>query len=135
MKKVNFVISMIAVFILLFTGCGTSSKLPEGFTEEQVKEQTIQDIQLAYTEGYEAWKNRFQEEMQSGLTEASFDSFLSLLEEKGEFKEYGKYAFVGQEQDGNKYAACIMIVEYENGSLQYTVGYDEDMNLVQFVVK
>ena len=37
MKKVNFVISMIAVFILLFTGCGTSSKLPEGFTEEQVK--------------------------------------------------------------------------------------------------
>lgn len=135
MKRILFTVSVMIAFVLLLTSCGTSSKLPEGFTEEEVKEQTIQDIELACEEGFEAWKSRFQKALQSSLTEDSYNSFLAVLKEKGAFKEYGKCAFVGQEQDGKKYAACIMIVEYEEGSIQYTVGYDENMDLVQFVVK
>ncbi len=120
---------------IFLTACGTSSKLPEGFDEEEVQEQAIRDIDLASSNNYEGWADRFQEDLKASLTEDSYQQYLDLLGEKGEFQEYGKCAFVGQEQDGKNYAACVMIVEYEKGDLQYTVGYNEDMELVQFFAK
>ena len=44
-------------------------------------------------------------------------------------------AFVGQEKDGQKYAAVIYVVKYAEGEIKYTVGYDENMKLVQFVAQ
>lgn len=135
MKKFYSLIVLLLLSMTVLTACTTSKKLPEGFTEEEVEQQTIKDIDLASSNNYEGWVARFQEELQSSLTEDAYQSYLDVLEEKGEFREYGKCAFVGQEQDGKKYAACIMIVKYEKGDIQYTVGYDEDMNLVQFTIK
>lgn len=135
MKKFYSLIVLLLLSMAVLTACTTSKKLPEGFTEEEVEQQTIKDIDLASSNNYEGWVARFQEELQSSLTEDAYQSYLDVLEEKGEFREYGKCAFIGQEQDGKKYAACIMIVKYEKGDIQYTVGYDEDMNLVQFTIK
>lgn len=135
MKKIYSVLFLILMLLMSLTACATSPKLPEGFIEEEVENQTIKDIDIASSNDYEGWVARFQPELQSSLTEDAYKSYLDILEEKGEFREYGKCAFVGQEQDGKKYAACIMIVKYEKGDIQYTVGYDEDMNLVQFTIK
>ena len=126
---------VLASAALLLTGCGSAKGLPEGFTEDQVQEQAIRDIDLASSNNYEGWSDRFQEDLKASLTEDSYQQYLDLLGEKGEFQEYGKCAFVGQEQDGKNYAACVIIVEYEKGDLQYTVGYNEDMELVQFFAK
>ena len=41
----------------------------------------------------------------------------------------------GQEKDGQKYAAVIYVVKYAEGEIKYTVGYDENMKLVQFVAQ
>lgn len=135
MKKIYSFLVLLLLAIMLLTSCGNSQQLPEGFTKEEVEKQTIKDIDLASSNNYEGWVARFQPELQSSLTKDAYQSYLDILEEKGEFREYGKCAFVGQEQDGKKYAACIMIVKYEDGDVQYTVGYDEDMNLVQFTIK
>ena len=40
-----------------------------------------------------------------------------------------------EEKDGQKYAAVIYVVKYAEGEIKYTVGYDEDMKLVQFVAQ
>lgn len=135
MKKFYCLIILLLLSMTVLTACTTSQKLPDGFTEETVEKQAIKDIDLASSNNYEGWAARFQQELQSSLTEDAYQSYLDVLEEKGEFREYGKCAFVGQEQDGKKYAACIMIVKYEKGDIQYTVGYDKDMNLVQFTIK
>lgn len=135
MKKFYCLIILLLLSMTVLTACTTSKKLPDGFTEETVEKQAIKDIDLASSNNYEGWAARFQQELQSSLTEDAYQSYLDVLEEKGEFREYGKCAFVGQEQDGKKYAACIMIVKYEKGDIQYTVGYDENMNLVQFTIK
>ncbi|MGI6070650.1 MAG: DUF3887 domain-containing protein [Blautia sp.] len=135
MKKMITLILTTAAILCLFTGCGKGSKLPEGFDEETVKAQAIQDIELAASDDYEGWKARFEDELQPHITEDSYQGHLENLKKHGAFQEYGKYAFVGQEKDGKKYAAIVIIVKYEEGDIQYSVGYDEDMKLVQFTTK
>lgn len=135
MKKMITLLITVAAVMCLFAGCGKGTKLPEGFDEDTVKEQAIKDIELAASDDYEGWKARFQAELQAQLTEDSYKSHLENLKNHGAFKEYGKYAFVGQEKDGKKYAAIVIIVKYEEGDIQYSVGYDEDMKLVQFTTK
>lgn len=136
MKKMIVLLFTIAAVMSMLMGCGAnSSKLPEGFDEDTVKEQAIADIELAASDDFEGWKDRFADELQSMITEDSYQSHLENLKSHGAFVDYGKHAFVGQEKDGKKYAACVIIVNYEEGKIQYSVGYDEDMKLVQFTTK
>ena len=70
-----------------------------------------------------------------GFTEDVYQPYLDMLAKKGDFEAFGKTAFVGQEKDGQKYAAVIYVVKHAEGEIKYTVGYDEDMKLVQFVAQ
>lgn len=65
-------------------------ELPEGFDKETVREQAMEDIEIAQSKDYESWKSRFAKDLQSSLTEESYDSYLKILEKQGEFKEFGK---------------------------------------------
>ena len=40
-----------------------------------------------------------------------------------------------QEKDGNQYAIVLIIAEYENGNLQYTISYDTQMHMIDFLIK
>ena len=124
-----------ALVALLAVGCSKSSKLPEGFTEESVKTQAEADIKLAESNDFEGWKARFADSLQSSITEEVYQPYLDMLAKKGDFESFGKTAFVGQEKEGQKYAAVIYVVKYAEGEIKYTVGYDEDMKLVQFVAQ
>lgn len=124
-----------ALMALLAVGCSKSSKLPEGFTEEGVKTQAEADIKLAESNDFEGWKARFADSLQSSITEDVYQPYLDMLAKKGDFEAFGKTAFVGQEKDGQKYAAVIYVVKHAEGEIKYTVGYDEDMKLVQFVAQ
>ena len=135
MKKLIMMVMTALLVVCVLAGCSGGSKLPEGFDEETLKKQAIADIELASSDDFEGWKGRFGTDLQAQLTEETYKGFLETLKSKGAFKEYGKSAFVGQEQDGKKYAACVIIVKYAEGDIQYSVGYDEEMNLVQFTIK
>ena len=84
---------------------------------------------------FEGWKARFADSLQSSITEDVYQPYLDMLAKKGDFESFGKTAFVGQEKDGQKYAAVIYVVKYAEGEIKYTVGYDENMKLVQFVAQ
>ena len=128
-------ILLAALMGLLAVGCSKSSKLPEGFTEDGVKTQAEKDIKLAESNDFEGWKARFEDSIQSSITESAYQQYLDLLAKKGDFESFGKTAFVGQEKDGQKYAAVIYVVKHADGEIKYTVGYDEEMKLVQFVAQ
>ena len=108
--------------------------LPEGFDEETVRNQALEDIRLAESDDYEGWKARFAEELQSGLTEDAYTSYLAILEKKGAFKEFGSAAFLGQVVGGKKYGGILIIAKHEKEDIKYNIAYDEDMNLITFTI-
>ena len=133
MKKlaVGFGVFVMAVGSLM--GC---SSLGSGGNEqgEILKEQAMEDIEIAQSKDYESWKSRFAKDLQSSLTEESYDSYLKILEKQGEFKEFGKCTYLGQIKDNKKYGGVIIVVKYEEGNVNYSLAYDEDMNLVSFTM-
>ena len=136
MKKIKIYFTsvlLLTTILFLFSGCG--SKLPDSFKESDVEEQSKQDIELAQSNQYDSWKSRFVEELQPNLTHEIYDSYLQTLNEKGAFKGFGKCAVTGQEKDGNQYAIVLIIAEYENGNLQYTISYDTQMHMIDFLIK
>ena len=109
-------------------------ELPEGFDKETVRKQAMEDIEIAQSKDYESWKSRFTKDLQNSLTEESYDSYLKILEKQGEFKEFGKCTYLGQIKDNKKYGGVIIVVKYEEGNVNYSLAYDEDMNLVSFTM-
>lgn len=118
----------------LLAGCGSKNKLSDAFDEATVKEQAMADIKLAESNDFAGWQARFAPEVQSAVTESSYTSYLEMLENYGAFKEFGKTAIVGQEQNGVNYAVIVIICKHDGGDIQYTIAYDENMNLVQFTI-
>ena len=60
--------------------------------------------------------------------------YLKILEKQGEFKDFGKCTYLGQIKDNKKYGGVIIVVKYEEGNVNYSLAYDEDMNLVSFTM-
>ena len=110
-------------------------ELPEGFDKETVKKAGEWKIlRSRKSKDYESWKSRFTKDLQNSLTEESYDSYLKILEKQGEFKEFGKCTYLGQIKDNKKYGGVIIVVKYEEGNVNYSLAYDEDMNLVSFTM-
>ena len=45
-----------------------------------------------------------------------------------------KCTYLGQIKDNKKYGGVIIVVKYEEGNVNYSLAYDEDMNLVSFTM-
>ena len=136
MTKTRKLFTILLTFTLLASlliGC-SKNKLSDVFDEETVKQQAMSDITLAESNDFAGWQARFTPEYQSAVTEEAYTTYLDTLNEKGAFKEFGKIAIIGQEQNGTNYAVAVIICKHENGDIQYTVAYDENMNLVQFTI-
>lgn len=125
-----------AVCCLMLTGC-SGNKLADCFSREELETQTQENIRLAESGDYEAFMETVEPLTRSAFTEEVYDQYLEAVGAKGAFQKFGKTAFVGQtdKDTGANYAAVIILAEYENGKLQYTVGYNEQMQIVQFLIK
>lgn len=134
MKKWAAVFVLGVLTLVLAAGCSKKVKFPEGFTEEGVKTQAEADITLGESNDYEGWVARFPEEYQSQLTREAYESYLTILESKGAFQSFGKAAYIPQEQDGKSYVSVVYIVKHEKGDVKYTLSYDEEMKLIQFLI-
>lgn len=134
MRKVLAVMFSIVVMAGLLAGCGDKNKLADTFDEETVKQQAMEDITTGEAGDFEAWKAIFAPEVQAGLTQEIYDNYLKILQEKGEFQEFGKCALIGQEQNGKNYAVVVYVVKHEKGDVKYTLAYDDNMNLIQYVI-
>lgn len=128
------VLLSMAVLAGVLAGCGDKNKLADVFDEDGVKQQAMDDITLGESDDYEGWKARFVPEIQEKLTEDIYNSYLEGLKEKGAFTEFGKAAILGQEQDGKDYAVVVFLVKHEKGEMKYTISYNEEMQLINYLV-
>lgn len=138
MKK--WIKGMIAAGILaalFLTGC-SQNQLSDKFDEETVKEEAEKAVELFNERDYQGILDMGDENMKNGITAEQFaEASDPYLDKCGEFQEIGKTVVLGtsDKETGKEFGGVVMIGNYEEGKIQFTIAFDEDMKLVQFLIK
>ena len=137
MKKAGIFTAMALMAAVFTAGCG-QAKLPEGFSEAEVKKEAEKSIALFNERDYAGLIEMGSEELKAGITEEQFaEACDPYLDKCGKFEEITKTVFAGGHDKNSEidYATAVMIGEYEDGKIQFTVSFDEDMEMIQFLIK
>lgn len=124
---------------LLLVGCsGPGSELPDSFDEETVKSEAMKAVDLFNARDYQGIIDMGDDNLKAAITEEVFakqgDPY---LDKDGAFQEIEKTVVLGSKdkKTGMEYGGVVMIGDYENGKIQFTISFDVDMKLVQFVIR
>ena len=137
-KKAGKIAALLMFGAICLAGCVNKEPLPESFDEAVVKEEAEKTLAFFNERDYQSIIDMGDENMKNSTTTEQFrESCDPLLDEKGEFKEVTKMPIVGNEdkKSGIKYGGAVMTGEYEQGKIEFSVAFNEDMELVQFLVK
>ena len=136
-KKRVIMIAMLCMMLLILTACG-AQPLPEQFEEDTVKESAEQAIGFFNEQDYQSILGMSSAEFQEILTVDEFANQCDpYLEKCGSFKEISKTIFLGDvdKETQAAYGGVVMIGSYEEGTIQFTISFNEDMELTQFIIK
>lgn len=138
MKKMTRGLVMLGMLAVVFlTGC-SQNKLSDKFDEATVKEEAEKAVGLFNERDYQAIIDMGDENLKNSITVEQFaEASDPYLDKCGEFQEIGKTVVLGStnKETGMEYGGVVMIGNYEDGKIQFTIGFDEDMKLVQFLIK
>lgn len=137
MRKAGILTAAMIFAAVLSAGCG-QAKLPEGFSEETVKEEAMKSIELFNERDYEGLVEMGSDELKAGITAEQFAQACDpYLDKCGEFEEISKTVFAGgtDKKAGIDYATAVMVGDYKDGKIQFTISFDEDMEMIQFLIK
>lgn len=134
------VVLLVSIMLLAcLTGCqGANTELSDKFDEETVKSEAMKSIEYFNERDYQAILDMGAQELKDAITlEEMQKQCDSYLDKRGEFKEIEKTVVMGSEnkKTGAEYGGAVMIGVYEEGKIQFTIGFDEEMKLVQFMIK
>ena len=130
-------IAMLCMMLLILTAC-SAQPLPEQFEEDTVKESAEQAIGFFNEQDYQSILGMSSAEFQEILTVDEFANQCDpYLEKCGSFKEISKTFFLGDvdKETQAAYGGVVMIGSYEEGTIQFTISFNEDMELTQFIIK
>lgn len=138
MKKKLLTLICTVVMVFGLSACGGTQELSEVFDEAEVKaaaEELIGYVNEGDAEGF--CSVPMSADMQEAMTVESVQQiFEQYLGTKGEFVEYKSIAAVGAtDKTIGECAVVVVAAEYENLTVQYTISYDTEMNLVGFFLK
>ena len=136
-KKRVIMIAMLCMMLLILTAC-SAQPLPEQFEEDTVKESAEQAIGFFNEQDYQSILGMSSAEFQEILTVDEFANQCDpYLEKCGSFKEISKTIFLGDvdKETQAAYGGVVMIGSYEEGTIQFTISFSEDMELTQFIIK
>lgn len=128
-------VSLLALGLL---GCASQNALSEKFDEDTVKAACEESIGYFNERNYQAIIDMGNQEMKDAITAESFaEQCDPMLDKCGKFNKIEKMEVMGSkdEKAGAEYGGAVAVGAYADGSIQFTIGFDEDMQLVQFIVK
>lgn len=135
MKKIRKTLAaMIVLAAVLLAGCSGSS-LSDAFDEETVKSTAMEALELFNERKYQEIIDMGSKEMKEAITAEQFAEVSDpQLDKAGAFKEVTKTIVAGNtnKETGAEYGGVVMVAEYENAKLQFTIAFDEEMKLVEF---
>lgn len=127
MKKFTGIIAGLMIMAFALAGCG-SSKLGENYSEDKLKAAAESVIENTSEGNYKAVLEGASDELKAVLSEAKLKEVWDLYGEKGKLEEITKMKF--EEKDG--YGVVTAIAKYEKKKIQFTLSYNEDMELSGF---
>lgn len=135
-SEIGGILVGICMAAFLLTGCQNEVK-PEVFDREQVESEALKSVGFFNERDYQSILDMGSEELKEAITAEQFAQQCDpVLEEKGEFQKMIKTVF--REEKGGKpeavYGGVILVGAYEEGKIQFSIAFDEDMKLVQFLV-
>lgn len=139
MKKTLGKITALLLFgAVCLTGCTQKEELPDSFDEAAVREKAEQAVDFFNERDYQGLIDMGDENLKSTSTKEQFaESCDPLLDEKGEFQEISEMSIVGNEDKskGVKYGGAIVTGAYAEGEIVFSIAFNEDMELVQFIIQ
>ena len=130
MKKLIQVISII-LGLMMFTGCG-ATKLSDAFSEEKLKTAVEMVVDNLNNEKYDEVIATGSEDLKSKLTAEKLKEPWSKMKDKlGAFDSITKEVFVGKDDS----AIVIVTTKYEKGNVQFTISYNEAMEMIGIYMK
>ena len=137
MKKGFCKITVLLLMLFALTACG-AQPLPEQFEEDTVREAAEQAISYFNEQDYQSIIEMGSDEFQKALTAEEFTSQCDPYHEKcGAFQEISKTIFAGNidKETQEAYGGVVMVGTYEEGTIQFTIAFNEDMELIQFIIR
>lgn len=137
MNKVPRIIILSVILALICLGCGDSNMLAAEFDENILKSRVselIEDFNDGrYDQIIEQGDSLFRESMTPELFEYSVSNYISNL---GSFQSVERMIISGQKDiKGNDLALVVSVGAYANGKLVFLIGFNTDMELVQFYIQ
>lgn len=129
--------AMLAAVIWLFglVGCG-GTKLAEGFDEDTVREAAAAVLDYLIAGEYDSGMDMMSEMLRDALPKERLAEIMEEMNRQaGGFKEYKSIAVVGQSSQGTEYATAVVVAEYENRNVTYTIVFNQDMEIDGFYMK
>lgn len=130
-------IMVVLMLALILTACGAQS-LPEQFDEETVRAEAQKAVDYFNDHDYQSIIDMGSSEFQELLTAEDFASQSDPYHEKcGAFQKIEKTIVVGNtnQETQQAFGGVVMVGSYEEGTIQFTIAFDEDMKLVQFIIR
>lgn len=132
------IIFLLSIIILAsFVAC-SSNKLADVFKEDEVVARAKEYVETINTLDYDAVVAGLREDLQSQVTAESLESAWGpQLDEAGKLEKYTTVVAYGQKSKTTQedYAVCVLVCEYENASLTFTISMDEDLEIVGLYMK
>lgn len=139
MKKVfGKIAAVMLLSVFCLAGCSNREKLPDSFDEAAVREEAEKAVDFFNKRDYQGIIDMGDENMKSSSTVEMFEENCDpVLDEKGEFQEISKMSIVGSEDKskGVKYGGAIVTGTYDEGEIVFSIAFNEDMELVQFIIR
>lgn len=137
LKAIALVAGMVMTLVGI-GGCGANSKLPECFDEETVETEVKRSIVYFNERDYQSVIDMGEGILDQVLTAEDFAQQADpYLDKCGQFEEIEKLILMGStdKETGAQYGGAVVVAAYEDGKIQFTIGFDEDMKLVQFLIQ
>ena len=127
----------VCIMILSITACG-AQPLPDGFDEETVKAEAERAIGYFNIQDYQSIIDMGSDAFQELLTEEEFAAQCDpYLDRCGEYQGIAKTIVLGNidQETQAAFGGVVIVGNYKEGMIQFTIAFDKDMKLVQFIIK
>lgn len=139
LERILGLLAGLSMVICLLTGCQPeSARLPESFDEEIVEERASRSIDFFNERDYQSILDMGCPEFKEAITTEEFALQCDpMLEKRGEFQEIKKTVFLSSKDKKNEveFGGAVMVGDYKNGRITFHIMFDENMELVEFLVQ
>jgi hypothetical protein len=128
---------IISLSVILLSACSLS-KVPSGFSEEQLEKRTKASIEALHQDNISFVYDQFREDVKELITE---EALADVLQDKyarvGAFERFDVIAYNKTTDPSTKdvYAVVILSVLHKEGKATYTISYDTSYKIVGFYIQ